>query len=166
MTRVAHALGQQRLAEDVVDLVRAGVVEILALEEDARAAAVLGEALDLGDRARTARVCAVQFGEFVAKLIVHHRLLALLVELFERGDEGLGDVASAVVAEAPEAVRRETVVARFAERGGVGHAGVPSTADAFVASAHAVMMSASPCWGSPFLTSASPMSSACAPSRA
>ena len=31
-----HALGEQRLAERVVDLVRAGVREILALEEDAR----------------------------------------------------------------------------------------------------------------------------------
>ena len=33
---LAHLTGQQCLAEDVVDLVRAGVVEILALEEDAR----------------------------------------------------------------------------------------------------------------------------------
>lgn len=31
---LAHALGQQGLAEHVVDLVRAGVVEVLALEED------------------------------------------------------------------------------------------------------------------------------------
>ena len=35
---LAHALGQQRLAERVVDLVRAGVGEVLALQEDARAA--------------------------------------------------------------------------------------------------------------------------------
>ena len=31
---LAHAAGQQRLAEHVVDLVRAGVVEVLALEQD------------------------------------------------------------------------------------------------------------------------------------
>ena len=37
---LAHALGQQRLAEDVVDLVRAGVAEVLALEQDRRAAAL------------------------------------------------------------------------------------------------------------------------------
>ena len=30
---LAHALGQQRLAEHVVDLVRPGVVEVLALEQ-------------------------------------------------------------------------------------------------------------------------------------
>ena len=35
---LAHALGEQRLAERVVDLVRAGVRQILALQEDARAA--------------------------------------------------------------------------------------------------------------------------------
>ena len=35
---LAHAHGEQRLAERVVDLVRAGVREVLALEEDARAA--------------------------------------------------------------------------------------------------------------------------------
>ena len=37
--RLAHALGQQDLAEHVVHLVRAGVVELLALEIDLGAAA-------------------------------------------------------------------------------------------------------------------------------
>ena len=32
---LAHPLGQQRLTEDVVDLVRAGVVEVLPLEQEA-----------------------------------------------------------------------------------------------------------------------------------
>ena len=40
--RLAHALGEQRLAEHVVDLVGAGVAEVLALEVDARAAARAG----------------------------------------------------------------------------------------------------------------------------
>ena len=35
--RLAHPLGEQRLAEDVADLVGAGVVEVLALEQDAGA---------------------------------------------------------------------------------------------------------------------------------
>jgi hypothetical protein len=35
---LAHALGQQGLADGVVDLVRAGVVQVLALEQDLRAA--------------------------------------------------------------------------------------------------------------------------------
>jgi hypothetical protein len=36
--RLAHVLGEQRLADGVVHLVRAGVVQVLALEEDARTA--------------------------------------------------------------------------------------------------------------------------------
>jgi hypothetical protein len=35
---LAHAPRQQRLADGVVDLVRAGVVQVLALEQDLRAA--------------------------------------------------------------------------------------------------------------------------------
>ena len=47
---LAHALGQQRLSEHVVDLVRSGVVEILALEEDARPVRVLRQPLRFGER--------------------------------------------------------------------------------------------------------------------
>ena len=36
---LAHPLGEQRLAEHVVDLVRAGVVEVLALEQQPHARA-------------------------------------------------------------------------------------------------------------------------------
>jgi len=42
---LAHAPGQHDLAKHIVDLVRAGVIELLALEIDFRAAAVLGEPL-------------------------------------------------------------------------------------------------------------------------
>ncbi|BFO20673.1 hypothetical protein SHKM778_70610 [Streptomyces sp. KM77-8] len=40
---LAHALGEQGLAEHVVDLVGAGVVQVLALEEDPCSAGVPGE---------------------------------------------------------------------------------------------------------------------------
>ena len=40
---LAHAPGQQRLAQAVVDLVRAGVQQVLALQVDARAAQLLGQ---------------------------------------------------------------------------------------------------------------------------
>ncbi len=43
--RLAHALGEQDLAEAIVDLVRAGVVQLLALEIDLRAAEMLGQPL-------------------------------------------------------------------------------------------------------------------------
>ncbi len=42
---LAHAAGQQDLAHHIVDLVRAGVVQLVALEIDLGAAQVLGEAL-------------------------------------------------------------------------------------------------------------------------
>ena len=42
--RLAHALGQHDLAEHVVHLVRAGVIEVLALEIDFRAAEMLRSA--------------------------------------------------------------------------------------------------------------------------
>ncbi len=61
---LAHALDQQRLAQHVVDLVRPGVVEVLALEEDPHrarvAAGVRGEARHLGQRAGAAGVLPVQ----------------------------------------------------------------------------------------------------------
>ena len=60
---LAHALGEQRLAEHVVDLVRAGVVEVLALEEDPGAAGVLGEPGHLGERAGAAGVVDQQVVE-------------------------------------------------------------------------------------------------------
>ena len=58
--RLAEALGQQRLAEHVVDLVRPGVVEVLALEEDPGATGVRGEPRHLGERGRPPRVGAQQ----------------------------------------------------------------------------------------------------------
>ena len=54
--RLAHALGQQDLAEAVVDLVRAGVVQLLALEIDLRAAEMLGQPLGEIERARPAGI--------------------------------------------------------------------------------------------------------------
>ena len=57
---LAHPLREQRLAERVVDLVRAGVREVLALEEDARAAERLRQPLRLVERRRTPDVVAQQ----------------------------------------------------------------------------------------------------------
>jgi len=54
---LAHSLSEQRLPECVVDLVRAGVVEILALEID-RPTDVLGEPASAIQRRRSPRVAA------------------------------------------------------------------------------------------------------------
>ena len=39
---LAHLLGQQGLAQHIVDLVRSGVVEVFAFQEDPRTAGMLG----------------------------------------------------------------------------------------------------------------------------
>ena len=51
---LAHPAGEQRLAERVVDLVRAGVSEILALQKNRRAAARLGQPVRFVERGRAA----------------------------------------------------------------------------------------------------------------
>ena len=54
--RLAHAHRQQDLAEAIVDLVRAGVIELVALEVDFRAAEMLGQALGEIERRGAAHI--------------------------------------------------------------------------------------------------------------
>jgi hypothetical protein len=58
--RLAHALGQQDLADAIVDLVRAGVIELVALEVDLGAAEMLGQPLGEIQRRRPARIVRVE----------------------------------------------------------------------------------------------------------
>ncbi len=96
---LAHAAGQQRLADGVVDLVRAGVVQVLALEQDLRAADLAAEPLGVVDRAGPADVVL----EVLVVLGDEGRILARLIvgrcQLLQRPDQGLGDEAAAVAAE-------------------------------------------------------------------
>ena len=55
-TLLAHAHREQRLAEHIVDFVRAGVIEVFPLKEDPSPASNLAEAVALGYRARPSRV--------------------------------------------------------------------------------------------------------------
>ena len=96
---LAHPLGEQGLAEHVVDLVRAGVVEVLALEEDPRATGVLGQPGRLEHRRRTAGVVALQPVELVEERVVGADLLVLGGDLLDHRHQRLGDVPSAVDAE-------------------------------------------------------------------
>ena len=58
--RLLHAAREQDLAEAIVDLVRASVVEVLALEIDIRAAEMLGETLRVIERAFAADIVLEQ----------------------------------------------------------------------------------------------------------
>jgi hypothetical protein len=96
-----HAAREQRLPDGVVHLVRAGVVQVLALEVDLRAAAALGKALGVIDRTGSPNVVL----ELVAKLGLELRVLARLrigdAQRLERGCERLRDERAAVRAEMP-----------------------------------------------------------------
>ena len=61
---LAHRARDQRLADGVVDLVRAGVVEVFALEKDLRATDLFRQALGVIDRRRPADVVFQVVGEF------------------------------------------------------------------------------------------------------
>src|SRR6202011_1116292 len=99
--------GEERLSEHIVDLVRAGMGEVLALEDDPNAEA-LGETPALGDGRRPARVRLQEPGELATERVGSPRGSELAFELLERGDEALGHEPTA------------ESVAEASERGGLG----------------------------------------------
>jgi hypothetical protein len=96
---LADPLGEQRLTQHIVDLVRAGVVEVLALEQDPGTAGVLGELGHLGDRAGPAGVVALQPVELGEEGRVDPHRLVGLGQLVQCGDERLGNEPPAEDAE-------------------------------------------------------------------
>mmetsp|Transcript_12442 Transcript_12442/g.29425 ORF Transcript_12442/g.29425 Transcript_12442/m.29425 type:complete len:608 (-) Transcript_12442:233-2056(-) len=97
---LADALGQQGLADGVVDLVGAGVGQIFALEPDGGAAGVLGEALGLVQRRRSSDEVAavpVDLGDEVRIVL---DLLVLVLDLHEGLGQSLGDELAAELSEA------------------------------------------------------------------
>ena len=98
---LAHATREQRLPEHVVDLVRTGVVEVLALEVDARSPTLGGEAAGERERAGPAGVRALEFGELQAERRVHQRRVEGGLQLVEGGGERLWHEPSAVRTEVP-----------------------------------------------------------------
>ena len=97
---LAHALGEQALAERVVDLVRAGVEQVFALEIDLCAAQLLGEALAEVERRGAAGVVVEQVGQLGLEGGVGFGYVVLVLQLEQRGHQRLRHVAAAVDAEA------------------------------------------------------------------
>ena len=119
--RLAHAPGEQDLAEHVVDLVRAGVVELLALEIDLRAAEMRGQPLGEIERARPADVVGQQPVELAVEFGVGLGLAVGLLQRQHQRHQRLGDEAAAENAE------MAALVGAVAERIGLvdfGHAGL------------------------------------------
>ncbi len=96
---LAHAAGQQDLAEHVVDLVRARVVQLVALEVDLGAAELLGQARREIERARPADIVLPE----VVHLGPEGRVLlgpgVFRLELEDQRHQRLGDEAAAELAE-------------------------------------------------------------------
>ncbi len=105
---LAHALGQEDLADAVVDLVRAGVVEVLTLEEDLRPAEVLGQALGEIQRAGAADVVALKVGQFVEERRIILGLLVFGGQRVDQRHQGFGDELAAEATEQAAIVRAVT----------------------------------------------------------
>jgi hypothetical protein len=102
--RLAHAFGEQRLADAVVDLVRPGVVEVLALEVHLRPAGVGGEALGEVERRGPVDAGLEPVGEVALELCIGAGAVVLGLKLVEGGHERFGDETPAVGAEPPGGV--------------------------------------------------------------
>ena len=102
--RLAKALREQGLADGVVDLVRAGVVEVLALEVDLRAADLAAQAGRMVDGAGPPH----EVRQFVLELGHERGIFAVLrvvgLQVVERVDEGLSNKGAAIGAEVPAGI--------------------------------------------------------------
>ena len=92
---LAHPPGEKRLAQGVVDLVRTGVIEVLALEVDPPAGASAEAGGEIQRRGAPDIVVQEAF-ELGAKATVATRLQPRRLELGQGRHQGLGDILAAV----------------------------------------------------------------------
>ena len=103
--RLAHALGEQRLPERVVQLVRAGVEEVLPLEVDAGPQRErLRQAVGAKERSGPAGVRAQKARQLLAVTGVRTRGRPGALELVQRRDQRFRHEAAAICAESAAAV--------------------------------------------------------------
>ena len=98
---LAHALGKQRLADRIVDLVCTGMVEVFALEVNLRAAAMLGQALGVIDRAGAPDVVFQFIGEFGLEFGIIAEMQVLAAQFIDRRDQRFRHVDTAKLSEMP-----------------------------------------------------------------
>ena len=102
---LAHPLSQQRLTERVVDLVRAGVRQVLALEVNLRAAERLGQPTGVRHGSRSPGVGLLQVRKLILKLRISHRFGVGGGQFVQRRDQRLRHEAPAELAVVAALVR-------------------------------------------------------------
>jgi hypothetical protein len=123
MRFLAHAQGQQALAQGVVDLVGAGVVEVFALQPDAGAtfgtAVVLAKPFGLVERTGPAHIGAQQVVEATGESRIGPGLGSGHLKLGQGRHQGFGHVLAAVGAKTAQGVgtNRHLEGCRIGERG-------------------------------------------------
>ena len=103
--RLAHAARQQNLAEAIVDLVRAGVVEVFALQIDLRAAEMRRQPFGEIERARPADIMLQQSVQLGVKGWIVLRFFVGPLEIEHQRHQRLGDKAAAIGAKMAALVR-------------------------------------------------------------
>ena len=103
---LAHFFGEQRLTEGIVDFVRAGVVEVLALEVDLGATEVAGHVLSKVKSGWTAHIIVEQGCQLRIECWVVFVMLVSLFQFYHCTHQGFWDVLTAVNAEASFLIHR------------------------------------------------------------
>jgi hypothetical protein len=97
--RLAHAAGEDDLAQHVVDLVRAGVVQLIALEVDLRAAKTVCQAFGEIKRAGAADIVGPEIVHLGPEALVGLGVLVLRLKLEDQRHQRFGHEPPAEIAE-------------------------------------------------------------------
>ena len=92
--RLAHAHRQQNLAKAIVDLVRARMIELVALEIDFGAAEFLGHAIGVVKRAWTASVMQIEIVDFGLKCRIGLSCVIGAFKIKDQRHQGFSDKAA------------------------------------------------------------------------
>ncbi|MND30601.1 hypothetical protein D3C80_211340 [compost metagenome] len=96
---LAHALGQEDLADAVVDLVRAGMVQLFALEINLCATEMFSQTLGIIERARTADIMGAEIGQFLLEFRIVLRLFPFGLKIQDQRHQRFRDKAATENAE-------------------------------------------------------------------
>jgi len=114
--RLAHAHGEQDLADAIIDLVRAGVIELVALEPYLRASELFGDARGEVERAGPADVMLEQILELFCEGRISLGRTVSRFQLKDQRHQRFGDIAPTELAE------MATIIRLSAEGVGESHA--------------------------------------------